>query len=727
MKIINLKNNSFIIELENRVYIFNDMNMCFFKKNNSYDRKLDFLKYIKQSKSIQEIQEKFNVSDKEIKMFLERFELFIEQKEITKKIALFGKTNLNILLYEKLNRKNLVDLFDEFKDDVKLDKYNLIIVNQNTKFSPLYERINLYCSKKNKTILNILWDSKFFTIGPYLKNDGTDNFCYECFNKRSDVNNINIEERCIKNIISRSEIYDDSQYFYLSRIKEVDKVSEIISEFIDEKRIYDYRGVYIWNERSKKEQELEFVPIYLIPFCKKCDIYEGYLYNEKKRFERADTSSIELSFVNKKYGIFRKFISSKTVLNDERIFYYTIQIPSIFNGINDLWSDTFEYNVAGGVSVDSIQAKGKAIGEAVERYCLEAYKVSDFIFSSVDELEKYGKRVLNSLQLFDEWQYEQKDFPYVKMDNIMKIYWTKAKDIFDDREIYIPASFVYSRFNKFDKKNCIGCLTTSGTAASVDYPSAVLYGIYELIERDSTMITWFQKLEMPKVFIDYEKIKNNRLKESIELLNSNDINIDIYYITLDLEIPCFLAIGTSNNKFLPKKLIGAGCRINKEEALIRALEEIIQGCGWASIYEKNKKFTIEKGYINVNGFRDRVSLYALKEMEKEFDFLRKSEKNINFDSISNFDYSIEEELSMCLRILNNNNMQVIVKDLTTSDIYKIGFTVVKVFIPELQQIEADHRYRYLNCLRTIEVPLKLKYENVKLSSKLYNSAPHPFP
>ena len=72
-------------------------------------------------------------------------------------------------------------------------------------------------------------------------------------------------------------------------------------------------------------------------------------------------------------------------------------------------------------------------------------------------------------------------------------------------------------------------------------------------------------------------------------------------------------------------------------------------------------------------------------------------------------------------------MQLIVKDLTTSDVNQLGFSVVKVIIPELQQIEADYNFRYLNCKRTREVPKKLGYGDLAENSKMYNRAPHPFP
>lgn len=82
-----------------------------------------------------------------------------------------------------------------------------------------------------------------------------------------------------------------------------------------------------------------------------------------------------------------------------------------------------------------------------------------------------------------------------------------------------------------------------------------------------------------------------------------------------------------------------------------------------------------------------------------------------------------DDLEYCVDILKKNNLNLYVKDITSTDIHRLGFTVVKVIIPDLQQIEADFNYRFLNCERLDKVPIKLGYKkNVSI-----NNNPHPFP
>lgn len=727
MEIIKFKKNTFIVEDNDSLAIFNGNNMCRIEKKESFQSRIEFIKYIEIAKTFDEIKNYICLNNNEINMFINMFYLFVEKVEVRQRILLLGKTGINSLLYEKLNSNDQYAVLIEKleKEELKIIRFfDLVIISQNTKMSPLYRIVNSYCSINNINIFNICPENESVVIGPYLKNNGSDLFCYDCFCKREEINNLNQREVQIKNKIAILNEYDDTRYSYFHKFELSDNVSDAVVNFLNGKEEYNFEGIYRMDKKGGKN--LTFVHIYAIPFCKKCNKSMKFLYSNDKRFEREQTSDIGKDFIDIKYGIFRKLISSKTVLNDEGIFYYTIQIPCIFNAINNIMDDVFSYNIAGGVSVNEKQAMAKAIGEAVERYCLEAYDINDLIKTSISNIVARGGRVIKGLQLFDDWQYEEDGFPFVKIDNHMDIYWTKAKDIFNEHEVFVPASFVFSRFRKVYENNNIGFLTTSGTAASVDFNSAVLYGIYELIERDCTMITWLQRLKVPRVLIDDGMIYNEEVRKSVELLHSNGINFDIYYITLDLKIPCFLVVGYSNNKELPAKLIGAGCRMNKDEALIRALEEIIQGCGWSSLQKEPQKFALEDDFKNIKGFRDRVSLYAVEEMSREFEFL-KSENVILYSSIMDVKCSLEQEYNSCLNILKNHNMQLVVKDLTTSDVNQLGFSVVKVIIPELQQIEADYNFRYLNCKRTREVPKKLGYEDLAENSKMYNRAPHPFP
>lgn len=656
----------------------------------------------------------------EIKIYAQYLEKFIIVDDNEKFVLILDESTraeslINSIKEPKIGVYIQKHVFDE--NEWILNQYLHIVVCVESYLNEFFSKINGMCQALKKHILNILISQNQIIIGPSFKNQpNQDYFCYNCLKHRIILNEIDyIKRDAISSKLTA--IKQKIPNITTAHFKEIGlyiQMNEVI-ERVENKNVM----VDITDVINKKD-----IYIYPIPYCKTCSSQLRHKNNVIK--SRAATSNIQLNFVNSKYGIFRRIMKAKTELKDSSIYYYTIQIPSIFSAINNIEMEKFQYNIAGGVSIDKNKALSKAIGEAAERYCLEAYDVKNLKQSSKMQLLSEGNKVVSNLQLFDDWQYEEAAFPFKKITDNMQIYWVKCWDVLNEENIYVPASFIYSRFKKIIEDNSIGYLTTSGAATGVTVKEAILYGIYELIERDCTMITWLQQLRVPEINLDNETIANSSIQSMLNILRKNNIIVRVYYITLELEIPCFLAIGESKNSDFPAMLIGAGCRWNKEEALNRALEEIIQGCSWKNLNEDFKAFYEGKNYENVVDFRHRVVLYAKEYMKSEFDFLSKSEK-VSWDSIISKNISIDEQYNNCIEILKKNNMNLIFKELTTIDIMEIGLNVVKVFIPELQQIDSNHNYRFLNCVRTKDIPKKLGYEKCVHDSKKYNLAPHPFP
>ena len=76
-----------------------------------------------------------------------------------------------------------------------------------------------------------------------------------------------------------------------------------------------------------------------------------------------------------------------------------------------------------------------------------------------------------------------------------------------------------------------------------------------------------------------------------------------------------------------------------------------------------------------------------------------------------------------LEELDNLNISVYYKELTTSDIKKTGIKVVKVIAPSLIDLNKSHLYPRLGATRFFLVPQKLKLKY----NKVLTDMPHPFP
>ncbi len=81
---------------------------------------------------------------------------------------------------------------------------------------------------------------------------------------------------------------------------------------------------------------------------------------------------------------------------------------------------------------------------------------------------------------------------------------------------------------------------STGAAAGGCLASALVRGIYEVIERDAFMISYLNKLENDKV--DLEKIPDARITTLLSILNRYRIEGHIMDITSDLGVPTFVTI-----------------------------------------------------------------------------------------------------------------------------------------------------------------------------------------
>ena len=135
----------------------------------------------------------------------------------------------------------------------------------------------------------------------------------------------------------------------------------------------------------------------------------------------------------------------------------------------------------------------------------------------------------------------------------------------------------------------------------------------------------------------------------------------------------------------------------------------------------------EADFSNVNDFDKHVLLYAYGDMLPSVDFLLRSTDTIGFaDLPSPRVDSREAELALLLDRLAGVGCEAICVDLTTEDVAVNGYHVVKMFVPQMQQLEGDHTHRLLGSARLFGVPKKLGYSAAE-SIEALNPDPHPYP
>ena len=168
------------------------------------------------------------------------------------------------------------------------------------------------------------------------------------------------------------------------------------------------------------------------------------------------------------------------------------------------YPDWYTDPVCGGSTFNNTQgARQAAIGEAIERYCGNASHCATTIKASYHELIDAGHYAIDpeELVLFSENIYQTPGCPFVPFTRDLSVYWVKGWSLTHNKPAWLPFRLVFVKGDqgKFADQPLTNPIYVPGIAAGTDINQAIVSGIEELVERDSTMIWWLNQQPLPKV------------------------------------------------------------------------------------------------------------------------------------------------------------------------------------------------------------------------------------
>jgi ribosomal protein S12 methylthiotransferase accessory factor len=267
-----------------------------------------------------------------------------------------------------------------------------------------------------------------------------------------------------------------------------------------------------------------------------------------------------------------------------------------------------------------------AIGEALERYC--AYQENpDAVFRAT--ASDLGKAAISPADfvLYSDRQYSLPGFKYAKPDVQTAMGWTRAVELPAGSEAFVPASLVYLYFNTEGPDGYFCPPTSNGLAAGPSLDSAVLSGLYELIERDAFLITWMNRLAVPRV--DYSS-RAGSVARSRSHYARFGVEALFYDITTDIGVPVMMAMAVDRSGDGPAVVVGLGCHLNPGVALKKALMEVCQVRPSQSIkFAKSSPAETLKAYSDVKTLEDHAGFAAIPGNLHEFDFVEQQSLQAN--------------------------------------------------------------------------------------------------
>jgi ribosomal protein S12 methylthiotransferase accessory factor len=421
----------------------------------------------------------------------------------------------------------------------------------------------------------------------------------------------------------------------------------------------------------------------------------------------------------KDHSIIKNFQKAPSYTDEPKLWQYSCKIADLTKRSDAHWDAGY----GGGASFNKHKAIIKAVGEAIERYCLGFYKEKNFLRVPYKKI-KDKSLPLEDIISFSKNQLLKKGFKDCNWQENDVFFWIKGFSLFDEKEFYIPSQLVFVPYN-FRKEKIIRLPISTGGASGTSFNETLLRGTLEVIERDAFMIHYLSSSYGE--LIDFQD--NPELSKIKRYFKK--YHLDLYLINLptDINVYNFLALIIDKTGVGPAVSAGLKSGLDPLKVAVGAIEECWHSRPWIrddlnklpnleKIIREGKKLTdVKKRGLFWSSLKMLKYIYPWIQNRKRIKF--KKMKSLSTKNINN-------DLSFVLKCLKEQNHKVYYVDVTRPEVARYGFKVLKVIIPSLHPLYLDEPFPYLGGERLYNLPVKLGFKKNKLKEDQLNKIPHFF-
>lgn len=372
-----------------------------------------------------------------------------------------------------------------------------------------------------------------------------------------------------------------------------------------------------------------------------------------------------------------------------------------------------------------------AILEGLERYCGLAPRSKRTIVH--DSFRNLKDQALDPVKVggHTEEQYARPGAPFATFNPDHKINWVWGYSFLQERPILVPEQLAYYS---------MGCghsfvfETSNGCALGGSLEEAIFYGILEVVERDSFLMTWYAQLPLPR--LDLNTANDQELRLMIDRLQAvAGFDVHFFNSTMENGIPSVWGVAKNRKQAGVNLICTAGAHPDPVRAVKSAVHELA-----GMVQSLDEKLDANREAYDrmfhdsslVQQMEDHSLLYGLPQAEERLQFLLDENRPLRtFEE--EFERGVRhadltDDLKVILQAFHRLNLDVIVVDVTAPEISRNGLHCVKVLIPGMLPMTFGHHFTRLAGLeRVLRVPAELGYVKEPLRLEDLNPYPHPFP
>ncbi|GGN89917.1 YcaO-like family protein [Haloarcula pellucida] len=338
------------------------------------------------------------------------------------------------------------------------------------------------------------------------------------------------------------------------------------------------------------------------------------------------------------------------------------------------FSDVTAPQQAAGVATDWDSAFMKALGESYERYAAGVYRAAEMVSGT-------GEAVAERL---DPAEFVAPDGG--AWGGGEAVPWVPAENLGTGTQRLAPAEVVVYP----PPSHAVRPATTTGLGLGSSETDALLSGLYEVVERDAAMLSWYATYDPLEVVVE----GNETFDALRRRARSEDLDVTALLLTQDVDVPV-VAVALERETW-PKFALGSSARLDPAEAAVGALEEALQN--WMELRGMGPEDAADADGA-IGWYADRPEAAAsLTETATAVPI-----SSVGPDSVPTGGAELDELVDRVV----DAGLSPFASRLTTPDLELMGFEAVRAFCPTAQPLFFDESYFGD---RTETVPTALGFE-----------------
>ncbi|MFB6095572.1 MAG: YcaO-like family protein [Halodesulfurarchaeum sp.] len=346
------------------------------------------------------------------------------------------------------------------------------------------------------------------------------------------------------------------------------------------------------------------------------------------------------------------------------------------------FSDASAPDRAAAVGPDWDTAFMKALGESLERYSAAVYRESAFASGTPEEVDGVAPAEF------------VRPARYRRNDPDAPIRWLPGLDLATGSETMLPADVV--QFPPTDSH--VRPPITTGLGLGNGPVEAVLSGLYEVIERDATMLSWYSTYE--PLGLSVERAEFEALSRRA---GGENLSVTPLLVTQDVDVPV-VAVAVFREEW-PRFAVGSAADLDAGVAATDALAEALQN--WMELRDMGREAAKEaEGAIGSYADRpERVETMlspdptvpagdvGSRESQKGGS-AREGDRDLDRTGTegSGDEGDRGAELSIVIDRATDAGLSVYAARITPRDVEHLGFEAVRVVVPSAQPLFVDEPY-----------------------------------